>query len=288
MYVKICLAQNMGQGVGTIVRKTRKSNWVIKSCWRRKKSVVKYRCKYNYSSMGNSLAPLALAAALSVGNTQAEGLKSPDFSGLIESGNPAVTQVVHDTQARIAPLAEETNMLVAQASQETDGKIYTVYVIQVDGSKKEVKYTKDTTGIINPPESGEDGKLLDGSPATSNPKLNRWKNRSILAKYDKESQIMYALVDKSDIIWKAKETIKFIISTTKDWKTITKDQLADWYYSAFILFNIWGDKDNWMLTWLNSIAKVKLWLSNDEIDQIRTIQERKAMETWRLTTWALG
>lgn len=140
--------------------------------------------------MGNTLATLSVAAALSVGNTQAEGFKSPDFSGLIESGNPAVTQVVHDTQARIAPLTQETSVLIAQASQETDGKIYTVYVIQVDGSKKEVKYTKDATGIIIPPEGREDGKLLDGSPATSNPKLNRAKNRSILAKYDKDTQIL--------------------------------------------------------------------------------------------------
>jgi hypothetical protein len=53
----------------------------------------------------------------------------------------------------------------AQASQETDGKIYTAEVMQVDGTKTKIAYQKDKEGVIMP-YSVSTGKLVDGSPAT--------------------------------------------------------------------------------------------------------------------------
>jgi hypothetical protein len=87
----------------------------------------------------------------------------------------------------------------AQTAIETDGKIYTAEVVQVDGTKKKVAYQKDKEGVIIPPQVTE-GTLLDGTHATSNPKLNIGKNRSIIARYDKDSKTLLAMVDKRDIL----------------------------------------------------------------------------------------
>jgi len=237
--------------------------------------------------MGNSLATLSLAAALSVGNVQATWDKTPDFSALMESGNPKVGQVIHDTQARIAPLAQETEVLVAQASQETDGKIYTAYVIQVDGSKKEVRYTKDSTGIIIPPEGREDGKLLDGSPATSNPKLNRAKNRSILAKYDKDTQIL-ANIDVEWVFKEANGYIKNFIALAKEGKNITQEDLFNALYGIYITRRLWWDEENHQLNWAITVAKVKMKMSEQQISTIKEHAEKKAKAILPVITRAVG
>ena len=125
------------------------------------------------TGLSDKLATLALAGAIVTGAANASENR---FADVVAAGWPQIEAVIQNTAMNVHALAwENAPILLAQVSQETNGKIYTVYLIQVDGTKKEVRYTKDTTGIINPPESGEDGKLLDGSPATSNPKLNRAK-----------------------------------------------------------------------------------------------------------------
>jgi hypothetical protein len=247
--------------------------------------VVKYKSKYNYSNMGNTLATLSAAAVLSVGNAQAEGFKSPDFSGLMESHNPAVEQVISNTQARMAPLAE--NVLLAQASQETDGKIYIVYVIQVDGSKKEVRYTKDTTGIIIPPESWEEGKLLDGSPASSNPKLNIGKNRSILAKYDKDTQIL-ASINMEWVINEADGYIKKFIALSKEWKIITQEDLFNALYGIYVFKRLWWDENSNQLKGVITVAQVKMKMTEQQISLIREQAEKKAKVVLPVITRAVG
>ncbi len=114
--------------------------------------------------------------------------------------------------------------LLAQASTETDGKTYQAEVIQVDGTKKKVSYQKYKDGVIIPPETN-DWKLVDGSPATSNQKLNIGKNRSILARHDKDSQILLALVDKKDILGKSLKDMWILIKKVQDNESILKDDV---------------------------------------------------------------
>lgn len=234
--------------------------------------------------MGNHLATLSAAAVLSVGGAQAEGFKSPDFSGLMESHNPAVEQIIHDTQARMAPLAE--TVLLAQANQETDGKIYTVYVIQVDGSKKEVRYTKKANGRIIPPETN-DGKLLDGSPATDNPKLNIGKNISILAKYDKDTQIL-ASIDVEWVFNEANGYVKKFIALAKEWKNITQEDLFNALYGIYITRRLWWDEENYQLNWAITVARVKMKMSEQQISVIREQAEKKAKTVLPVITRAVG
>ena len=85
-------------------------------------------------------------------------------------------------------------VLVAQAAPpESDGKEYFADVVQVDGTKKRIKYYRDREGSIIPPPV-VDGKLVDGSPAPENPVKARVAQRKVLVPYDKDSQIAIALV----------------------------------------------------------------------------------------------
>jgi hypothetical protein len=175
----------------------------------------------------------------------------------------------------------------AQTAGETNGKIYTVYVIQVDGSKKEVKYTKDTIGIINPPESGEDGKLLDGSPATNNPKLNRGKNRSILAKYDKDTQTL-ANIDVEWVFKEANGYIKNFIVLAKEGKNITQEDLFNALYGIHITRRLWWDEENHQLNWAIAVARVIMRMSDKQISAIQEQAEKKAIEKLPVKTRAVG
>ena len=126
-------------------------------------------------------------------------------------------------------------MVLAQSNtQETDGKIYTAEVIQIDGSKKVVTYHRDIQWvIIAPPVT--DGKLVDGSEAPNNPVEARVAQKKILVKYDKNAQIMLASVSKEDIFWKADKSLKEILAFTEQGKIITKEQLIDSFMFIFIL-----------------------------------------------------
>ena len=109
----------------------------------------------------------------------------------------------------------------AQASQEIDGKMYTAEVTQIDGSKKTITYYRDVQGvIIAPPVT--DGKLVDGSDAPDDPLRAKIAQKKILIKYDKNAQIMLALVSKDDPIRKADEDLGKLLKLVNENKVITK------------------------------------------------------------------
>ena len=173
-------------------------------------------------------------------------------------------------------------ILLAQAAVETDGKVYYADVIQIDGTKKRIKYYRDPRWAIIAPPVDKDRKLVDGSVAPENPVAARVAQKKILVKYDKEAQLNLALVSKEDILRKASNTTGEILNILEQWKLITKEQLADWLYSAYI-FNIayWNGKADRAISSLESVAIIKMKLSEPEIAQIKRDAEVKARNIWK-------
>lgn len=180
-------------------------------------------------------------------------------------------------------------VVFAQASQETDGKIHIAEVVQIDGTKKTVKYFRDKEWVIIPP-AVTDGKLVDGSDAPSDSMRAKIAQKKILVKYDKWAQLMIAAVSKGDIFKKADGSLKEILAITEQWKLITKEQLAEWFYSVYILtISVWDPNWRWqtIVSSLESIAKIKLKLSESEVSALKQEAEQKAKNTWRSTTGAV-
>lgn len=188
------------------------------------------------------------------------------------------------------PVNNPQPTLIAQASTETDGKVYTAEVIQIDGTKKTVKYFRDARwGIMAPPVI--DGKLVDGNNAPDNAIEARVAQKKILVKYDRGAQIMLASVSKEDLFWVADKTLKEILALTEQWKIITKEQLASWFYSVYILtISVWDSNWKWktIISWLESIARIKLRMKDSEISQIKWESELKAKNIWKSVTGALA
>lgn len=86
-----------------------------------------------------------------------------------------------------------------EKSAQGETTYYVVCIKQLDGTRKEVRYTKGEGGWIIPPDSNAT-MLLDGSPLTGNPKLDKAKNISIIGKYDKDKQIVLAMTDPGNIV----------------------------------------------------------------------------------------
>ena len=197
------------------------------------------------------------------------------------------------TGAQERPTALASNetqpILLAQANVE-DGRTwpYPVMIPQVSGWTKMVEYYKNKRGLIIPPPI-ENGKLADGSNAPADPLEAKAEQRSIIAKYDKNAQLMLAAVSKEDILWKANNTLKEILNISEQGKLITKEQLLDWFYSAYI-FNIWfwNWKADKAISWLESIAKIKMKMNESEITQIKRDAELKAKNIWKSVTGAVA
>ena len=234
--------------------------------------------------MGNSLATLSLAAALSVGNVQATWDKTPDFSALMESGNPRVGQVIHDTQARITPLAQETGVLVAQANIE-DGRTWPYYTMvpQKNGWVKKIEYYKNKRGLIIPPPV-ENGKLVDGSDAPVDPIGAKAEQRTILSQYD---SIILAKTERRDILLNAGKKLEHYYSLAEQWR-LTKDQLFDAFYETYLL-TIWDDNPSekgieWsrkIISGIETYGKIKLKMQVSEISSIKQNAEIKTKELLR-------
>ncbi|MDD2693678.1 MAG: hypothetical protein PHY14_01990 [Candidatus Gracilibacteria bacterium] len=236
------------------------------------------------AELGKLAGVLATTVALA-GNPQAQ--EAADFSALAESGYPGVSEVISNTQSRMIPLAEETKpILLAQANVETDGKVYVAYVIQQDGSKKEVKYTKSAQGIIQPPITNN-GKLVDGSSSTGDEGKDRRMNRSILVKYDKDSQVLLALVDKNDIIRKTQRDLETLVKLVESGKEITREQLFKGFIAAYIYVNAGKDAKG-MIQGMETIAKIKLKMSDKEISDLKKDASKQATDMWIGATGALG
>lgn len=235
--------------------------------------------------MGKWLAALALTTALATGNVQAEGNKTPDFSGLVESGNPAVAKVIGDTQAKIAPLTAETKIILAEA--ETDGKVYTAEVVQIDGTKKVVKYYRDKDGAIIPPPV-IDGKLVDGSDAPAHPLRAKNAQVKILAKYDK---IILARSEKKDLISKANSELDDL-TTLAEQSKLDKNGLYNSFSATYIVILWLGDDAtpknitwlNTIMSWLEKYWRIVLKLSPSEIEQMKKKAEQDAQN--KLSTFA--
>lgn len=180
-------------------------------------------------------------------------------------------------------------ILLAQANIEDDRTWpYPVMIPQVNGWSKMVEYFRDIKGaIIAPPV--KDGKLVDGSDAPGNPVEARVAQKKILVKYDKNAQINLALVSKEDIFWKAEKSLNEVLAITEKWGTISREQLINWFYSAYIVNISLG---NWRwektISLLESIAKMKMKMNESETTQIKRDAEVKARNIWKSVTGAVA
>lgn len=187
------------------------------------------------------------------------------------------------TGAQERPTALASNetqpILLAQANVE-DGRTgpYSAIVPQVKGWSKMVEYYKNKRGLIIPPPI-ENGKLADGSDAPADPLEAKAEQRSIIAKYDK---VVLVKTEKTALIRKADLDLKDIIAITKKWDTLTQEQLFNWFFSVHII-KLWLDHQgvNDLISWLESIAKIKMKLSESEIFQIKREAESRAINIWK-------
>ena len=176
-------------------------------------------------------------------------------------------------------------MVLAQSNtQETDGKIYTAEVIQIDGSKKVVTYYRNIRwAIIAPPIV--DGKLVDGNKAPDNPVEARIAQKDILVKYDKWAQTMLAMVWPKDLITEALRDIDLVSELAKQWKSITKEQIQKRLFGLFIIISSWRKVDE-MMRLTDIIAINQLKISNTELTQMKKDAELRALNIWKSATGA--
>ncbi|MBC7498310.1 hypothetical protein H7170_01580 [Candidatus Gracilibacteria bacterium] len=237
-------------------------------------------------SSGIDSGDAVVAAPSEGGNSGTSKIRTAVATGLLALSLSAGAQ----ERPIVTALADTYPILLAQASTETDGKVYTAEVIQVDGTKKTVKYFRDARGgIIAPPVI--DGKLVDGSNAPDNAVEARIAQKKILVKYDRSAQIMLASVSKEDLFGVADKTLKEILTLTEQGKIITKEQLASGFYSVYILTISVGDsngKGKTIISSLESIARVKLGMKDSEISQIKGESEIKAKNIWKSVTGAIA
>lgn len=143
---------------------------------------------------------------------------------------------------------------------------------------KEIKFYRDKDGAIIPPDV-IDGKLLDGSDAPTHPLRAKNAQVKILAKYD---PLILVKTEKNDILQKADQDLKEIVVLTKRWDILTQEQLSNWFFSVYII-KLWLDHQgvNELLSWLETIAKVKMKMSDSEIVRIKREAELKATSIWK-------
>lgn len=183
------------------------------------------------------------------------------------------------------PPQTESQPIVLAQSAETDGKVYIVAVLQIDGTKKKVEYTKKK-GIIQPP-AVTNGKLVDGSKATGDAIEDRATNRSILARYDKDHQIVLAMIDKGDILGKADQDMQLVITKVKSNDTsLSKTDLFNWFVGAYVA-NISGADMNKAINGLEAVGKIKLKLSPSELNTLKSQARKQAEENWKSVTGAV-
>lgn len=170
----------------------------------------------------------------------------------------------------------------AQATQETDGKIYTAEVVQVDETKKTVKYFRDKEWVIIPP-AVTDGKLVDGSIAPDHPLRAKNAQVKILVTYDK---IIIVKTEKNDLLYSANKELWLITTLAEQWR-LTKEELFKWFYSNYLI-NVWIgsentnksiDDNNKIIRGLEAYGKLALKLSSTEIELMKKLAGQKAKET---------
>jgi len=175
-------------------------------------------------------------------------------------------------------------ILIAQANVE-DGRRwpYTAFIPQVNSAGKvvEIKFYRDKNGLIIPLPI-ENGKLVDGSDAPSDPLRAKIAQRKIIAQYD---PLILVKTEKTDLLLKASKDIKQLYILAEQGK-LTKEQLYESFYNAYLMRlwlaeqatteNIEGFKK--IINGLESYWKIKLNLQPTEIQTIKQRAEVKAKE----------
>lgn len=233
------------------------------------------------ADLKSSLATIATAAVLATWSAQAE--KASDFSDLINAGWAKVEAIQTNTRNANSRLVSDTQpILLAQAAVETDGNTYIAEVIQVDGTKKTVKYFRNTDGIIIPPPI-VDGKLVDGSSAPDDTMRAKMAQKKILAKYDKGILLALAMVWSQDLISDAFKNIDVVSNLIKQWKSVSKEQIQKSLFGQYILI-LSGSKIDEIMKTTEFIAVNQLKLSIPEFNQMKKEAEIKAITIWKSTT----
>lgn len=179
-------------------------------------------------------------------------------------------------------ISDTQPILLAQAATETDGNTYIAEVIQVDGSKKTVKYFRNTDGIIIPPPI-VDWKLVDGSDAPNDAMRAKMAQKKILAKYDRGILLALAMVWPKDLISDAFKDIGVVSDLAKQWKSASKEQIQKSLFGQYILI-LSGSKIDEIMKTTEFIAINHLKLSIPEFNQMKKEAEIKAIAIWKSTT----
>lgn len=233
------------------------------------------------ADLKSSLATAATAVVLATWSAQAE--KASDFSDLINAGWAKVEAIQTNTRNANSRLVNDTQpILLAQAATETDGNTYIAEVIQVDGSKKTIKYFRNTNGIIIPPPI-IDGKLVDGSDAPDDVMRAKMAQKKILTKYDRGALLALAMVQPNDIIADARKDIELVRSLAEQWKPISKEQIQKSLLGQYVLILSWSKIDEIMKT-TELIAINQLRMSAIEFSQMKREAESKAIMIWKSIT----
>lgn len=236
------------------------------------------------AGLSNAFATLATAAVLATGTANATD--NHKFSDVVAAGWPQVEAVVANTAHSVHILARDTQpTLLAQASQETDGKTYTAEVVQVDGTKKTVQYFRDKEWAIIPP-SVTDGKLVDGSNAPDHPLRAKSAQVKILAKYDRWSLLALAMVWSQDIITDARKDINVIMRLMEQWKQVSLEQIQKSLFGIYILKLSWSDITERMKT-MELITVNQLRINQSELSKMKQEAESRAINVWKSTTGSM-
>lgn len=192
-----------------------------------------------------------------------------------------------------ATLADATACVPKQDVEKTAQGETTYYVVcikQLDGTRKEVRYTKGEGGWIIPPDSNAT-MLLDGSPLTGNPKLDKARNISIIGKYDKDKQIILAMTDPGGIVRDAERKVSAITEKVRANTAITQQEFFEAYYGVYI-FSMGDFNDEKRTQTKNSLDAIttmakKFKFSAEEIENMKQKAKEEAQRRWREVTRSL-
>lgn len=229
------------------------------------------------SGLKGSVAGLALAAAIA--GAQAE---EPKVATL---GNDQVAATTQAATQRLM-VAVDTTLIAQAAPPESDGKEYFADVLQVDGSKKRIKYYRYKNGSILPPPV-VDWKLVDGSPAPEDDVRARIAQRKVLVPYDKNAQIALAVVGDRDLMKEAWIFIKTFWEKVESWGQVSKPEFEQFLFHTYIYIESWSKWD-WFLKVADHIAIVKLKLTPVEYNTLKSDAQGKAKKIWKSTTGAVA
>lgn len=180
---------------------------------------------------------------------------------------------------KVDPLQTEAQSTLLAQAEIGQTWPYTAEVIQVDGTRKVIKYFRDKNWLIIPPLV-ENGKLINGENAPTDPLRAKIAQRKILTQYDK---LILVMADKKDLVVKASGEIGYF-TTLAEQSRLDKNGLYQWF-SLTYLVKLWLGNEatpkniewlNTILDWFGKYWKVILKMSLQEIEQMRKKAEQDA------------